>query len=64
MEDQTITLPNKMHALMMRVCTAKNLTPSELMAKAMQREIKAQLPLAKLIIKKAKELGITKGGSK
>ena len=51
-----------MHALLMRVCTAKILTPSELMAKAMHREIAAQLPLAKLIVRKAKELGIKGGG--
>ena len=47
----------------MRVCTKTNLTPTQILERGMRREIAAQLPLAKLIIKKAKELGI-KGGSK
>lgn len=62
MEQETITLPNKMHALLMRVCTKTNLTPPQIMERALRREIAAQLPLAKLIIKKAKELGIKGGG--
>jgi len=63
MEQETILLPNKLHALMMRVCTKKNLTPSQIFENAMRREIAAQLPLAKLIVKKASEMGIkAKGG--
>lgn len=63
MEQETITLPNKLHALMMRVCTKKNLTPSQMLENAMRREIAAELPLAKLMVRKAKEL-LIKGGSK
>jgi len=63
METETILIPNKLHALMMRVCTKKNLTPSQLFENAMRREIAAQLPLANLIVKKAAEMGIkVKGG--
>lgn len=56
METETILLPNKMHALMMRVCTKKNLTPSEMVANALRRHIASELPLAKLIVKAAAKL--------
>jgi len=64
MEQETVYIPNKMHALLVRVCTKKNLTIQQLLENAMRRELAAELPMAKLIVKKAKELGITKGGSK
>jgi len=62
MEQETIYLPSKLHALMMRVCTKKNLTASQLFENAIRREIATELPLAKLIVKKAAEMGIKKGG--
>jgi fructose-bisphosphate aldolase class 1 len=65
MEQETIYLPSKLHALMMRVCTKKNLTASQMLENAMRREIAAELPLAKLIVKKAAEMQIkVKGGAK
>jgi len=65
MTQETILIPGKLHALMMRVCTKKNLTPSQLFENAMRREIEADLPLARLIVKKATQLGIkVKGATK
>ena len=65
MTQETILLPSKLHALLMRVCTKKNLTPSQMLENAIRREIATELPLAKLIVKKATQLGIkVKGATK
>lgn len=56
MENETILLPNKVHALLMRACAKNNLTPSQHITNVLHRHIERELPMARLIIKAAAKL--------